>query len=157
MTLFKKEIVPSTEKEAVVYASAAGKILELDKVPNAAISSGILGDGFGIKSEGGKVIAPIEGRIRDISDMGRTISMKGKDGLKILVNIDCGNREDELMLQVAKGDIVEAGVLFCETGEAVISVVFTCGEQLSMIETRSGKVKLGDEAAVYRLRPQIVK
>ena len=154
MTLFKKETVPNTDKAKPLTASVSGTLLDIENVPNAAISSKILGDGFTISTEGGEVRCPVDGRIRDISDKGRTVSLRATDGLRLLINID-DRGSDELELSVCKGDQVAAGDVLCSIGEAVVSVVVTNSERLNLFEVRAGEVKSGSTVAVYKLRPKM--
>ncbi len=154
MTLFKKESMPSSERAKTLTASVSGTLLDIENVPNAAISSKILGDGFAISTEGGEVRCPADGRIRDISDMGHTVSLKCTDGLRLLLNIDNGS-EGELALNVEKNDEVAADTVLCAVEKAVISIVVTNSERLTLFEVRQGEIKSGNTVAVYKLKPKM--
>ena len=154
MTLFKKESVPSSERAKPLTASVSGNLLDIENVPNAAISSKILGDGFAISTDGGEVRSPADGRIRDISDMGHTVSLKCTDGLRLLLNID-NDSDSELALSVRKGDEIAAGSVLCTVGKAVVSVVVTNSERLTLFEVRGGEIRSGSTVAVYKLKPKM--
>ena len=155
MTLFKKDILLENEREAIVLSCIGGEIVPLEKVPNAAISTSIFGEGFGIVTEGGTLVCPVDGKVRDVSDRGRTITFKGEDGLKLFVNVDDGS--DEIEPGVVTGEVLKVGDEMCTIGKGVVSVVITNAERLSKFEVCYGNVKAGADAMYYRLRPKAPK
>lgn len=65
----------------------SGKLLNIDKVPDEVFADRIMGDGFAIDIQGGKVVAPIDGIITSIFPGGHAICMQGDNGIQLLIHI----------------------------------------------------------------------
>src|SRR5271170_4799906 len=84
----------------------------LDEVPDAVFSQRMLGDGLAIDPTGGVVIAPCEGEIITLPDSGHAVSIRGGQGLDILIHVgidtvQLGGRGFATLVQ--PGDRVKAG------------------------------------------------
>lgn len=82
-------IVNNVEHEDVVnvYAMAEGKMIDLRKVKDPATARGILGSGFAIIPNNGKVVSPINGQIINIFSEKHAIGISAKNGMNILIHM----------------------------------------------------------------------
>lgn len=85
MKLFSKE--KNTKNEAICLLSPAdGEVVDLEKVPDEAFASGMLGEGFAVKPQGGTVFAPAGGVIGTVSENGHAYSIE-TETIDLLVHI----------------------------------------------------------------------
>lgn len=141
----KKEIVEELENENIV-SPIAGKIIELSDVPDPVFSSGMMGGGFAIEPNDGKVFAPFDGEIISIFDTKHAIGLKSKQGIEILIHVGIDTvklKGEHFKLVKQAGEPIKKGDLILEfDGEAiknagyslVTPVIFTQNESISVKE-----------------------
>ncbi|ACJ29428.1 Sugar-specific permease, EIIA 1 domain protein [Shewanella piezotolerans WP3] len=76
-----------------VYAPVSGKIVAIEKVPDAVFSEKIVGDGLAISPTGKHIVAPIDGTIGKIFETNHAFSIESPQGLEIFVHFGIGTVE----------------------------------------------------------------
>lgn len=64
-----------------------GEIIPLEEVKDPAISQKMLGQGFAVKPENGKVLSPVNGVIKALYPTGHAIGILSDDGYEFLIHI----------------------------------------------------------------------
>jgi glucose-specific phosphotransferase system IIA component len=64
-----------------------GEIIPLEEVNDPAISEKMLGDGFAIKPDNGKVVSPVSGVITALYPTGHAIGILSDEGYEFLIHI----------------------------------------------------------------------
>ena len=97
MNSFHKNSIPSTAsapqkpkslgKQVQLLAPAAGRIVALERVPDEAFSTGILGEGLAIEPTEGKLYAPCDGTVETVADGLHAINFVTPKGCEILLHV----------------------------------------------------------------------
>ena len=64
-----------------------GEIIPLEEVNDPAISEKMLGEGFAVKPNNGKVLSPVDGVVTAIYPTGHAIGIKSNDGYEFLIHV----------------------------------------------------------------------
>ncbi len=64
-----------------------GCVIELEEVGDEAFSGGMLGEGFAVKPEEGKLYAPVDGIIAAVFRTKHALAMESKDGAEVLIDL----------------------------------------------------------------------
>lgn len=110
----KKEKVEENVKETVIVSPTEGKVVPMEEIPDPVFSQGVLGTCCGVMPEEGKVFAPINGEIVQVSDTKHAVGIAGANGLELIIHvgIDTVDMEgDGFTVNVKKGDPVKKGDL----------------------------------------------
>lgn len=110
----KKEKVEENVKETVIVSPTEGKVVPMKEIPDSVFSQGVLGTCCGVMPEEGKVFAPINGKIVQVSDTKHAVGIAGANGLELIIHvgIDTVDMEgDGFTVDVKKGDKVKKGDL----------------------------------------------
>ena len=94
-----------------------GCVIELEEVGDEAFSGGMLGEGFAIKPEEGKLYAPVDGIIAAVFRTKHALAMESKDGAEVLIHLglDTVKRGGKgFYMKVEAGQKVKKGELICE-------------------------------------------
>lgn len=83
---FMKPFVAVCEPN-VVYSPLQGNAIALEEVNDATFASGVLGKGFAIIPEEGKVYAPFDGTLELVYDTKHALGMTSKDGVEVLIHV----------------------------------------------------------------------
>ncbi len=108
----KSECEPNT-----VYAPINGIAIKLEEVPDPTFASGVLGQGFAIVPEEGKVYAPFDGTLDLVYDTKHALGMTSKDGVEMLIHIGINTVELDGKFYTAhaeSGDTIHRGQLLME-------------------------------------------
>ena len=100
------------KKEEYLAAPFAGKVNDIQSVPDDAFAQKMLGDGFAITPAENVVKAPCDGEIIQIFSTGHAVGIKTKMGLEVLVHIGIDTVEldgEGFEKLVKNGDKVEIG------------------------------------------------
>ena len=152
MTLFKGKEKNKNSKKKTIRTCCTGEVFDLALVSNPAISSKVLGDGFGILCSGSEIVSPGNGYIKDISDNGHTYAIEQDDGVSLLVCISSEDKDEELDAMVQIGQTVAAGDLLCCKERAEVAVIVTNTEIMSYYKIAEGKAKyVTDGVIIYEL------
>ncbi|MBQ8301551.1 MAG: PTS transporter subunit EIIC [Clostridia bacterium] len=140
-----------------LYSPLKGKILPLENVPDEVFSSGMLGKGIAIEPTEGKVFAPADGVIDNITDSRHAIGMVADDDANILIHVgidtvNLNGRNFDVKVQegakVKKGDLLMTFDLSAikKSGYKVTTPIIICNsDDFSDIEfTANGNVNIVD-------------
>ncbi|MFC4652243.1 PTS glucose transporter subunit IIA [Lactococcus nasutitermitis] len=117
----KKELIDDSK----LYAPVSGELVKLDTVSDPIFAQKVMGDGFAIEPDSGKILSPVAGEIT--VKQGHAVGFKRVDGLEVLLHLGIDTvslNGAPFTLKVAVGDIVEAGD---ELGKADWSQVEAAG------------------------------
>ncbi len=109
LDLFKKEDV---EYPLSISATATGKIIAMEDIPDAVFAQGMVGPCIGIEPTNGTIVAPCDGKILQLSDTLHAFGIEGIGGVQILVHIgiDTVSMNGEgFTSNVKVGDVVKKG------------------------------------------------
>lgn len=102
----KKELTDDQK----LYAPVSGEVVKLDTVSDPIFAKKIMGDGFAIEPNDGKIVSPVAGKV--MVKQGHAIGFKRIDGLEVLLHLGIDTvslNGAPFALKVSIGDIVEAG------------------------------------------------
>lgn len=108
----KKEKVEENIEKIVIGSPTEGKVVPMEEIPDPVFSQGVLGACCGVMPEEGKVFAPINGEIVQVSDTKHAVGIAGANGLELIIHvgIDTVDMEgDGFTVDVKKGDKVKKG------------------------------------------------
>lgn len=123
-----------------------GKLLPLSKVEDQVFSQGLMGQGFAVELEDGKVVAPFSGEIVMTFPTKHAYGIKRKDGLEVLIHIGMDTVQlngEGFECLVEKGDFVKQGDVLAivdldyirQHGKSLVSpVVITSGQNINLVE-----------------------
>lgn len=123
-----------------------GKVVSLEKVPDAVFAQKLMGDGYALELTEGKITAPISGEIMLVFPTGHAFGIKTADGLEILIHLGIDTVElngEGFRSLVKQGDRVKQGDTLTimdldfirNAGKSIISpLIFTSGEKVQIIK-----------------------
>jgi beta-glucoside PTS system EIICBA component len=103
------ELVVAAEQ---VYSPIKGEVKPLNEVNDSTFSSGIMGRGFAIQPEEGKVVSPVTGKITTIFKTKHAIGITSDNGAEILIHVGIDTVKlngKHFTSHVKDGDFVEMG------------------------------------------------
>ena len=153
------------KKELAFLSPVSGNVVPLEKIPDEAFSSGMLGVGFGISPASGAILSPVSGRIESVAEAKHAYTLLTEEGLDVLVHIGV----DTVSLGgvgfsplVKAGDRVCAGDPICRADiewirkkglPDVVVVLITNPERIENTEYTYGECMAGKERVMrFRLR-----
>ena len=153
---------PGAPADISVVSPIAGRVIDLQEVPDPVFSSGVMGEGAGIVPADGTVVAPITGDVVVATDTGHALGIKSDDDVEILghVGIDTVTMKgDGFTAAVVKGQRVQAGDVLVHVdlerikaaGYSPITVllVTNAASYTAVTSTRTGQdVQAGQDALV---------
>lgn len=127
----------------------SGKVIELSQVEDQAFSNGLMGEGFAVELNDGKVISPIDGEVIMTFPTKHAYGIKNEDGLEILIHLGMDTVElngEGFESLVNVGDHVKQGQLIANVdldyitskGKSLVSpVVITSKQKVNVIKNES--------------------
>jgi len=122
----EKDLEASKEVKKVsdskVFAPTSGEFIPASEINDDVFSAGTLGKVFGIKSNSGKIVSPIDGTIAVVFQTKHAIGLKSSSGAEILIHvgIDSINLQGKgLETFVKVGDQVKVGDLLLQYDKSV--------------------------------------
>ncbi|MBQ7907060.1 MAG: PTS glucose transporter subunit IIA [Clostridia bacterium] len=149
-------------KEMEIGTVAGGEVIELKKVGDEVFSSGLLGDGVGIKPTQGSIFSPVDGQIITAHEAGHAYTVMSRDGAELLIHIGIDTVElsgKHFYPKVGIGDRVKRGQLIARVEleeiekkgyDTVISLIVSNGEEIEITSTRLGKCLANDTIMTYK-------
>lgn len=109
MKMFSKE--KKIKNDTICLLSVAdGEVVPLEKVPDEAFSSGMLGEGFAVIPENNTVFSPVDGVIESVSDSRHAYAVSSEIGdVLVHIGIDTVKIPHVFEPLVGSGDKVAAG------------------------------------------------
>ena len=153
---------PGAPADISVVSPIAGRVIDLQEVPDPVFSSGVMGEGAGIVPADGTVVAPITGDVVVATDTGHAFGIKSDDDVEILVHVGIDTvtmKGDGFTAAVVKGQHVQAGDVLVHVdlerikaaGYSPITVllVTNAASYTAVTSTRTGQdVQAGQDALV---------
>ncbi|OPJ56364.1 PTS sugar transporter subunit IIA [Alkalithermobacter paradoxus] len=148
-------------KDTTFVSPLSGKLLNIEEVPDQVFSQRIMGDGFAIEPNCGKVVSPVNGTVATLFHTKHAIGLVSDDGQEILIHfgIDTVNLGGEgFEALVSEGDKVKVGQTILNVDidkikgkvpSLITPVIFTNLKENEKISVEVGKeVKAGDKDIV---------
>lgn len=85
--VFKKNKNEANEASSEIYVPIEGKVIKIEEVSDPVFSKKVMGEGFAVVPENGKIIAPLEGEVGFVADTKHGMGLKGPNGLEVLIHI----------------------------------------------------------------------
>ena len=154
-----------SKKGPALLAVADGEVIPLEKVPDEAFASGVLGVGFAILPTSGIIHSPANGRVESITDTGHAYTLQTEDGLDVLIHVGIDTVELKgkgFLTLVHAGQAVKAGDVLARVELDVIRekglnthipVLVTNPERLQKHELTCGSAR-GGKTRVMTYRSQ---
>ena len=141
----------------ILLSPCDGTVISLDRVPDEAFASGMLGDGFAVEPENGDICAPAAGKIVSISESRHAYSIAADFGdLLVHIGIDTIGVPEAFEPLVGVGDNVTAGQLIARADlerikkaglPTVIPVLITDLREAYELKKNFGKARGGKDTA----------
>ncbi|PRX23149.1 PTS system IIA component (Glc family) [Orenia metallireducens] len=109
--MFKK-LFKSQPKIVEIFSPLNGDLIDLSEVPDPVFSQKMVGDGFAVIPNDGKLISPVKGKIKQVLPTKHAIGIETVDGLELLIHVGLETVELEgegFEVLVKVGDSVEVG------------------------------------------------
>lgn len=148
----------------VVYSVADGQVIYIEDVKDPVFSQKMMGDGFAVEPENGKIVSPVAGKVSSIFPTKHALGLVSDNGLEVLVHIglDTVSLEGKpFEVKVTEGQTVAAGDLLVEADLAAIReagretstvVVFTNTDAIKSVKVEhTGKLAANAPVAKVEL------
>ena len=156
--LLKEKLGIKKEDKSVInnefLVPISGKVINLDDVKDEVFSQRMMGDGFAIDPEDGRVFSPVDGTITAVFPTKHAISIKSNSGIEILIHFGLDTVElkgEGFNLCTEEGAVVKAGDLLLEVNieevkkrvpSIVVPIIFLeLNERTFTFKTRQVKAK----------------
>lgn len=132
-----------------VHSVADGQVISIEDVKDPVFSQRMMGDGFAVEPENGKIVSPLAGKVSSIFPTKHALGLVSDNGLEVLVHIglDTVSLEGKpFEVKVTEGQTVAAGDLLVEADLAAIRetstvVVFTNTDAIKSVKVEhTGKL-----------------
>ncbi len=142
-----------------IFSPADGEVVGLEKVPDEVFASGMLGDGFAVKPQGGTVFAPAGGVVGTVSENGHAYSIESDDfDLLVHIGVDTMSLGGAFEPMVKPGQTVAAGQPLCRADFEKIRAAGLCDSVIMLItenkcsceiKIQKGTARGGKDVALY--------
>lgn len=142
---------------ATLGATAKGTFVPMEQIPDEMFSQGILGTCCGIDPAEGKVYAPVDGKISQLTDTLHAIGIEA-GGMEILIHVGVDTvdmKGDGFTNSVKQGQVIRKGQLLltmdldkiraANHATTVITVVTNTDDFASVEAVATGSVNPGDD------------
>ena len=136
-----------------VHSVADGQVINIEDVKDPVFSQKMMGDGFAVEPENGKIVSPVAGKVTSIFPTKHALGLVTDNGLEVLVHIglDTVSLEGKPFdVKVTEGQTVAAGDLLVEANldaireagrETSTVVVFTNADAIKSVKVEhTGKL-----------------
>ena len=147
-----------------VHSVADGQVINIEDVKDPVFSQKMMGDGFAVEPENGKIVSPVTGKVTSIFPTKHALGLVTDNGLEVLVHIglDTVSLEGKPFdVKVTEGQTVAAGDLLVEAnldaireaGRATSTVVvFTNADAIKSVKVEhTGKLAANAPVAKVEL------
>ncbi|MCA0971818.1 glucose-specific PTS transporter subunit IIBC [Halobacillus litoralis] len=153
----KQAEAPVTKGELEFVSPITGTIMPITEVPDQVFSGKMMGDGFAIEPQDGKIVSPVNGKVLNVFPTKHAIGLEADNGMEILIHIGIdtvGLKGEGFTAMISEGDEVKQGQALMEVDldfvkdnapSIVTPIVFTnLQEDQSVNVKASGQVKLNE-------------
>ena len=147
-----------------VHSVADGQVINIEDVKDPVFSQKMMGDGFAVEPENGKIVSPVAGKVASIFPTKHALGLVTDNGLEVLVHIglDTVSLEGKPFdVKVTEGQTVAAGDLLVEANldaireagrETSTVVVFTNTDAIKSVKVEhTGKLAANAPVAKVEL------
>ena len=147
-----------------VHSVADGQVINIEDVKDPVFSQKMMGDGFAVEPENGKIVSPVAGKVASIFPTKHALGLVTDNGLEVLVHIglDTVSLEGKpFEVKVTEGQTVAAGALLVEANldaireagrETSTVVVFTNTDAIKSVKVEhTGKLAANAPVAKVEL------
>ena len=147
-----------------VHSVADGQVINIEDVKDPVFSQKMMGDGFAVEPENGKIVSPVAGKVTSIFPTKHALGLVTDNGLEVLVHIglDTVSLEGKPFdVKVTEGQTVAAGDLLVEANldaireagrETSTVVVFTNADAIKSVKVEhTGKLAANAPVAEVEL------
>ena len=147
-----------------VHSVADGQVINIEDVKDPVFSQKMMGDGFAVEPENGKIVSPVAGKVTSIFPTKHALGLVTDNGLEVLVHIglDTVSLEGKPFdVKVTEGQTVAAGDLLVEANldaireagrETSTVVVFTNADAIKSVKVEhTGKLAANAPVAKVEL------
>ena len=147
-----------------VHSVADGQVINIEDVKDPVFSQKMMGDGFAVEPENGKIVSPVAGKVASIFPTKHALGLVTDNGLEVLVHIglDTVSLEGKPFdVKVTEGQTVAAGDLLVEANldaireagrETSTVVVFTNADAIKSVKVEhTGKLAANAPVAKVEL------
>ena len=147
-----------------VHSVADGQVINIEDVKDPVFSQKMMGDGFAVEPENGKIVSPVAGKVTSIFPTKHALGLVTDNGLEVLVHIglDTVSLEGKPFdVKVTEGQTVAAGDLLVEANldaireagrETSTVVVFTNTDAIKSVKVEhTGKLAANAPVAKVEL------
>lgn len=140
----------------IFQAPITGITKKLSDIEDKGFASGVMGEGFAIEMQDGKVVAPFSGEVMVCFPTGHAYGLKSNDGKEILIHIgmdtvELDGKGFDVKVQagqkIKQGDVlvnVDIDYVKSQGKSLVTPIVFTDGRKVELLQENVA-VKAGDE------------
>ncbi|WP_396266120.1 PTS glucose transporter subunit IIA [Halobacillus salinarum] len=153
----KKAETPITVGDLSFVSPIKGKVIPITEVPDQVFSGKMMGDGFAIVPEDGKIISPVNGKVLNVFPTKHAIGLEAENGMEILVHIGIDTvslKGEGFTSLISEGDEVKQGQALMEVdldyiekhaASTVTPIVFTNLHEGQSVQVKaSGEVNFND-------------
>ena len=147
-SIFKKLSSTTSDNDVItrIYPCTEGNIIKLSDVNDEVFSTGMMGKGFAIVPNDGKIIAPVDATVEMLFQTKHAIGLKTKSGAEILIHIGINTVELEgngfnchakIGDKVKKGELLETidlEYINTQNYDSTIMVIVTNTNQFKSID-----------------------
>lgn len=148
----------NNNNKVLVKSPMSGRVISLSDLPDEVFAQKMVGDGIAIEPSKGVVVAPFDGRVKQVFSTGHALVVESKEGLAVLIHIgiDTVNLKGEgFIILVTEGQDVKTGEPLIEFDMKLIAknnyslkspIVLPEGDNIKEIEfTGEKEVKRGQD------------
>lgn len=109
---FRKNKNEASESSGEIYQPAEGELIALEEVSDPVFSKKMMGDGFAVVPDSGKILSPIDGEVGFVADTLHGLGLKGDKDFEVLIHIGLDTVElkgEGFEINVKQGDHVTKG------------------------------------------------
>ncbi|WP_412989195.1 PTS glucose transporter subunit IIA [Pediococcus siamensis] len=157
MSWFKRK---SKNGDQTLKSPANGEVTPITEVPDEVFATKMMGDGFAVKPENGKVVSPVSGKVTFIADTKHGIGLTADNGMEIIIHMGIDTvslKGKPFQMTVGLNEIIHAGdqlvtidlnVIKAADLDPVIIVAITNFNDLAeKLEVNLGSANAGDSVA----------
>ncbi|MFQ3546243.1 glucose-specific PTS transporter subunit IIBC [Halobacillus rhizosphaerae] len=153
----KKAESPVNKGSLKFVSPIKGKVIPITEVPDQVFSGKMMGDGFAIEPEDGKIVSPVNGKVLNVFPTKHAIGLEADNGMEILVHIGIDTvslKGEGFTALISEGDEVKQGQAMMEVDldyikehatSTVTPIVFTNLRDGQTVQVKaSGHVNFND-------------
>lgn len=151
----KTVAIENQDRQLIITSPIKGKVIPLSEVKDATFAGGILGEGFAVEPEEGKVYAPFDGTCVSIFDTLHALALESDTGAELLIHVGIDTVKlngEPFMAHISDGQHFRRGDLLLEFDidkikaggcEIQTPVIVTNADDLPELRVESDRIVIG--------------